>query len=350
MTRLDEAVNARLAEIHSLVRSGATEMTGKAHREYEGGKVTGRYGGGFTKAFPELERSGVSPSQAASAIERGKGKVYARLRVSVREQLSDYVKETRKRIEKPTVAPHEAKSKRCKTCHVMHGKGQHRFHGEGAFHRTHLFAFGGNVSNPKEWRIPAGWEKEYERYDKWKAADLKREYLELTKASFDKVFGGNARKARMIVGRILRERGYYWIDNAPFGEIHIKENPGRGRGFYFLGSATSKLAARRIEAKHPGSFIHEKNGRYYILKARRIKSNPRKKKCNPASKKLVRIYGRVLRIEAQKVGKHRCDAECRRCNHRYYHDFRKSNIKEYGLSPGQVFVVPAGKWPLLIMD
>lgn len=349
MTRLDEAVNARLAEIHSLVRSGATEMTGKSHREYEGGKITGRYGGGFTKAFPELERSGVSPSQAASAIERGKGKVYARLRASVREELREHVKETRRRIEKPTVPPHEAKSKRCKTCHVMHGKGQHRFHGEGAFHRTHLFAFGGSRNPARKIRF-----MDLPNDAVFEFADEK-----MPRGPWRKVGTNHARLADYELQRKLYpgRESFHVMKSA---SVTVKQgdlfaggplfNPGRGRGFYFLGSATSKLAARRIEAKHPGSFIHEKNGRYYILKAKRIRSNPRKKRCNPPSKKLVRIYGRVLRIEAQKKGKHRCDAECRRCNHRYYHDFRKSNIKEYGLSPGQVFVVPPGKWPLLIMD
>lgn len=83
--------------------------------------------------------------------------------------------------------------------------------------------------------------------------------------------------------------------------------------------------------------------------------NPRRKKNfkkrnNPPSQ-AVRIYGRVLRIEAQKTDAHGgCDKECRQCNHKYVHDFKTKTARMIGLSPGQVFVVPPGKWPLLIID
>ena len=90
-----------------------------------------------------------------------------------------------------------------------------------------------------------------------------------------------------------------------------------GRQFYFFGSFTSKLAAARKEAKHPGSFIfHSPNGRYYVLK-HRVKRNP------SGTKRLVKIYGRVLSVQAQKTGAHRhCDAECKQVNHKYIHDFK----------------------------
>jgi DNA replicative helicase MCM subunit Mcm2 (Cdc46/Mcm family) len=124
----------------------------------------------------------------------------------------------------------------------------------------------------------------------------------------------------------------------------VKKNPfGRGRAFTFHGSFTSKILARRREKEIPSSFIYEKNKRFYVLKPKRIKSNP--------VKKVVRIYGRVLRVEAQKLGKHvHCDAECKKCNHKYVHDFRSKTAKMIGLSPGDTFTVPPGKWPLLIID
>lgn len=114
------------------------------------------------------------------------------------------------------------------------------------------------------------------------------------------------------------------------------KRPGLGRNFYIFGSFTSKLAAVRKEAKHPGSFVHHaKNGRYYVLKA---KKNP------PAvgRKKLVRIYGRVLSIQAQKVGSHRhCDAECKRVNHKYIHDF-KPGAKLLGIPDGSFLMLKDG--------
>jgi len=80
-----------------------------------------------------------------------------------------------------------------------------------------------------------------------------------------------------------------------------------------------------------------------------MRGNPAKSTRGSASKTVVRIYGRVLRVEAQKTGAHQCDAECRRCNHKYFHDFRvPTGVKMLGLSPGQVFKVPAGCWPILL--
>jgi hypothetical protein len=40
------------------------------------------------------------------------------------------------------------------------------------------------------------------------------------------------------------------------------------------------------------------------------------------------IYGWVTRIEAVKGPGHKCDAECRRHGHRYYHDFSRKNRVE----------------------
>lgn len=114
------------------------------------------------------------------------------------------------------------------------------------------------------------------------------------------------------------------------------KNPGKGRGFYFFGSFTSKLAARRKEATVPGSFIREIHGKYYVMKARKTTT---RRVSNPAeSKKLVRIYGRVIRIVAKKTGHHEhCDAECKRCGHEYVHDFKAGAVM-YGQPDGSILI------------
>jgi hypothetical protein len=109
-----------------------------------------------------------------------------------------------------------------------------------------------------------------------------------------------------------------------------------GGAFYFFGSFTSKIAAAKKERKHPGSFVHFKNGRYYVLKPKR-KGNP------SDSKRLVRIYGRVLSIQAQKTGFHRhCDAECKRVHHKYVHDF-KPGFKLLGIPDKAALVLADGQ-------
>ena len=51
----------------------------------------------------------------------------------------------------------------------------------------------------------------------------------------------------------------------------------------------------------------------------------------------VLVYGKLLAIEAQKTGQHKCDAECKRMRHRYRHDFR-SNPSIYGLEDGSILI------------
>lgn|SRR5574342_1434688 len=111
--------------------------------------------------------------------------------------------------------------------------------------------------------------------------------------------------------------------------IHNRKakNPGVGKSFYFLGSATSKLAARKIERKHPGSFIHEKDGRYYVLKPKKIRSNPG-----------VPIYGRVIRIEAEKTWPHEYGGQESKATQKYYHDFTSKNAMIYGLPDGSLLI------------
>ncbi len=154
MPTLEQATSARLQEIRDLAESGYSELTGRARREYyrtpqDVGRVVGRFGGLNIK---ELQSVGVSHQQAAQAIRRGKGKVFARIETSVRREMErEGFKPARKRSTGPLldVAPHAGR-RYCAHCRTFHAKGQHRFHGEGSFHRTHLFAFGDNVPNVAE--------------------------------------------------------------------------------------------------------------------------------------------------------------------------------------------------------
>jgi hypothetical protein len=112
-------------------------------------------------------------------------------------------------------------------------------------------------------------------------------------------------------------------------------NPfGLGRAFYFLGSYRSKILAAKQEREHPGSFLHYKNGRWYVMKPKRV-SNPRRW--------LTTIYKRVLSIQAQKIGFHRhCDAECKRVDHKYIHDF-KPGANLLGIPDGSFLMLADGR-------
>jgi hypothetical protein len=238
----------RLSEIRDLVHMGLAQE--------EGGEAIGKRFRGLKPSYPELEQIKDSPSAIASAIDRGEGPTFERVRDTVyRAMVRAGYPEPRKSGGRATVEPHPGRVI-CRHCGVMHTKGQHRFHGPGSFQKTHLFAFGDSM-----------------------------------------------------------------------------KNPGKGRGFYFFGSFTSKLAAKKKEAKIPGSFIREIQGKYYVMKPRQVAL---RRVANP--KKLVRIYGRVVRVIAKKTGPHRnCDAECKACNHEYFHDFKPGAIM-YGQPDGSILI------------
>lgn len=118
------------------------------------------------------------------------------------------------------------------------------------------------------------------------------------------------------------------------------ENPGQGKAFTFHGSTTSKLQAKRLEARTPGSFIQEKDGRYYILKPKRIGSRPVNVRNSPRG--AVKIYGRCLRIEAVKTSAHTYGGETTRAGQKYFHDFTTKNAMIYGLPDGSL-LIKAGK-------
>ena len=257
MTRFDQMVDARLGEIREVVRAGVTERVGRVKRDPVTGDAIGRMGGGLTKAYPEIGRAGLTPGRAADAIERGKGKPFLRLRKSVEREIEKFHERPKaRRPEKPTVPPHDALSKKCKRCHEYHGKSAHRFHGPGAYHSTHLFAFS---KNPP-----------------------------MTREKAKVIFATHMQAARQ------RKLTRYELDQL----------------------ARARQALRQ---------------------SRRPVMNPRRAKRKNPPGQITRIYGRVLRIEAQKTGKHQCDAACKRCGHRYYHDFRRKPSM-YGLPDGSILI------------
>lgn len=147
MTHFDQLVAVRLHTIRDLAESGISELTGKTRREYfdadhpgERGKVSGRFGG---LNIPELQRSGDSPKAAAQAIRRGRGKVFNRIRAATTALLErEGFSPPRPRAPgKPVIPAHPRLTRKCRYCEKAHTTAQHRFHGAGAFHQTHLFAF-----------------------------------------------------------------------------------------------------------------------------------------------------------------------------------------------------------------
>lgn len=259
---LEQATEARLSEIRDILRSGAGEHAGKAMREegegQEGqGRVIGRHRG-YSSMYPELQKYAYPRSAMLRALDNKSGKIYDNLYRASKDVMEyhGYMGRMKRARGKLTEAPHSGRL-RCKHCHEMHTKSEHRFHGKGSYHRTHLFAFGGKM-----------------------------------------------------------------------------ENPGKGRGFLFFGSFTSKLAARRKEAQVPGAFIRESKGRYYVMKARQATT---RRVENPPGRAVL-IYGRVIRVIAKKTGPHNnCDAECKRCNHEYFHDFKAGAVM-YGLPDGSILI------------
>lgn len=81
-----------------------------------------------------------------------------------------------------------------------------------------------------------------------------------------------------------------------------------------------------------------------VQRGMKIRKNPksRHKAKNPvtvrAPEKPMQIYGRLLRIEAQKGPGHVCDAECKKANHCYFHDFTK-HAKVWGMPDGSLKIV-----------
>jgi hypothetical protein len=138
---LDEATAARLAEFADIAESGATEMTGRLIRGGDRDDVVGRFGG-VKKSYPELLQISAGPKRIAATIRKGKGKAFETIRGLMAGQLSKagFAPGRKRSPGKRSVAAHTALA-RCAHCGELHTRGQHRFHGKGAFHQTHLWGF-----------------------------------------------------------------------------------------------------------------------------------------------------------------------------------------------------------------
>ena len=142
---LEEATTMRLQEFADLAESGVTELTGRlkydGRTEHDRGEVVGRFGG-LKPIYPEMMRLSAGPKAIAASIRKGSGKAYERIRDVVRDAMAKEGFEPAKRRSpgRATVPAHEA-LRHCSRCQIAHTKGQHRFHGKGSFHRTHLWGF-----------------------------------------------------------------------------------------------------------------------------------------------------------------------------------------------------------------
>jgi hypothetical protein len=139
----------RLTDFLDAAESGVTEMTGRIRRGGDRDDVVGRFGG-IKKSYPELAAISAGPKQIAAAIRRGKGRTFETVRGLMETQMSKAGFEPARRRSpgRPTVAPHEPVKPTCMHCHGMHTTNQHRFHGVGSFHRTHLWAFNPPADKP----------------------------------------------------------------------------------------------------------------------------------------------------------------------------------------------------------
>jgi len=283
---VEQATDERLAMIRDLARAGVTELTGMARREYgREGEFRGRIGG-LKPMFPELETLKDSPSQIAAAIDRGSGKAYTRVRETVREALlrEGYKPARRSSEGKKTVPAHPGRVY-CRHCGEMHTPGQHRFHGKGAFHKTHLFGFNDPMTH---------------EHAKQTFADLMQTARHRTLSA--------AEKSRLSAARqYLRS---------------IKKSVMRNRESLSRAKACAMLRRKEYASKAQQGFLGARCSGY-----------PRK---NPATKG-VEIYGQALDITAKKTGPHRCDAACKRVNHTYRHTF-SSKPKIYGLPDGSILI------------
>jgi hypothetical protein len=108
-------------------------------------------------------------------------------------------------------------------------------------------------------------------------------------------------------------------------------------GFTFHGSFTSKILAARREKETPGSFIHEKDGRYYVLKPKsnaKINSSIRVNRNRHTNPKEVRIYQDITRIEGTKGKESIYPGE------KFFHNFKKPFPEMIGLPDGSLLIRP----------
>lgn len=372
---LEQATDLRLDEIRDLARSGVTEMTGKSRRAggYGEGEFIGRFGG-LKPMFPELEKLKESPSVIAQAIDRGEGKVYDRVRSTVRQAMES-AGFRMPRQGKKVVPPHEGRIY-CRHCGEMHTTGQHRFHGKGSFHQTHLFSFRDN---------PMTYAQAKDEFYRLMQTAQKRT---LSPAEKERLI--QARQALRMAKRSVMRNKKRVLTRKKAAEMLKRREYRSPAQQAFLGARASGYPVRRNARKRkvqdfsasikppktfeeflvfkgalPAAFRpdilkalwdevrtdrrkwleYEKwmrgrdlfsegtlfEDRGPLFKNRRRRSSKR----NPA--RGVQIYGHVLDITARRTGPHRCDAECKKVNHTYRHTFT-SRPPIYGLPDGSLLI------------
>jgi hypothetical protein len=108
-------------------------------------------------------------------------------------------------------------------------------------------------------------------------------------------------------------------------------------GFTFHGSFASKILAARREKEIPGSFIHEKDGRYYVLKPKSARANRvghRSVKRRVPHPTDVRIYQDITRIEGTKGKESIYPGE------KFFHNFKRPFPEMIGLPDGSLLIRP----------
>lgn len=287
---LEQVVAARLQEFLQVWQSGVTEMTGKGRRD-SGGAFVGRYGG-LKPAYPELMHLKAGPKAIAAAIQRGRGKTYQDIVYVTSKAMEKLGYRPRRKYSRGalTIPPHAQVRASCKLCLREHSRREHRFHGPGSFDSTHLFAFGGGRNPVAVYSKITG-----KRIRKRKTSSIRKKRKQ-TK-SFIRHFLGRAPAKP-------RRRGI-WRRNAPI--MSMRE--------------AKRRLLRYNEMLRRGLPLTNNDWKLLRQASQVIRYGARKQ--NPSHGD-TKIYGKVLRIEAQKTGKHRCDAECRSANHRYFHVFRSA--------------------------
>lgn len=383
MPTAEQVTEERLLAFRDLARSGITELTGQAIRSegYGAGEFVGRHKG-LKSAFPrDFNRVPDSPKQIADAIDKGAGKAYDRVYAAVlKEAEREGYQRARKRSPgKPTVPPHSGRPY-CVHCGVMHAKGQHRFHGKGAYHKTHLFSFGSN---------PGG-------FPMMTTAGAKRVFAALMKKARERQLTAREKEALVIARQTLRVRarpntGQAWAPRRKFTRAEMKKagwtksamdrekfldkrdaieaagfehllgvgwqrktGPYSYDRFQTIEEAYDSLKKRRKSKSSP-----RKNPAGYDWKA---KGNPRRRRGEPTKAEMRKIrrrmrcgkivtlrprsnpggrgtviYGQVIEIVCRRTGPHRCDAACKRVNHTYRHVF-KSKPEIRGLDDGRLMI------------